>query len=265
MAKLSLSKAWDETREVLTRDGKLIGAVALALVYLPGVVAGVIDPNQTPAEIMAGGESTWLMLATALIGLIGQLAIVRLALGPATSVGDAIAHGARRLPVYLGGTLLWMLPLVVLIVLFGKNLVGDPKSESPGEALVILIVICALIYLTVRMILVSAVASSESVGPVGMLQRAWALSKGNWWRLLAFVLMLGLAAIILLGVLGMLSGILAQMLFGAIEPMSVSALFVALITEIGSVLVTVMFITMVARLYAQASGLSTVSVPRSGS
>ena len=265
MPKLSLSKAWDDTRAVLARDGKLIGAVALALVYLPGVIAGVIDPDQTPADIMAGGTAAWLTLATALIGLVGQLAMIRLVLGPATSVGDAIAHGARRLPVYLGGTLLWMLPLVVLIILFGKNLVADPKAESPGEALVILIVICALVYLTVRLILVSAVASAEPVGPAGMLKRAWALGSGNWWRLFAFVLMLGLATLIVLGVLGMASGIIAQLVFGAIEPMSVSALLVALITEIGSVLVTIVFITMIARLYAQASGLATASVPSSGS
>ena len=264
MAKLSLSKAWDETRNVLAREGKLIGAVALALVYLPGVIVGVIDPGQTAASIMAGGTATWLMLVTTLIGLVGQLAIIRLALGPATSVGEAIAHGAKRLPTYVGGTLLWMFPLVVVMVIFGKNLLTGAQAESASEALITLIVAFALIYLAVRLILVSAVASAEHVGPVGMLKRAWALSSGNWWRLFVFLMILALAAGVLLAVFGMLSGTVAQLLFGEIEPMTVSALVVALVTEIASALVTVLFITMIARLYAQVSGVSTVSVPSSG-
>jgi len=264
VAKLSLSKAWDDTRGVLAREGKLIAAVALALVYLPGVIVGVIDPGETAASIMAGGTSTWLLLITTLIGLVGQLAIVRLALGPATSVGEAIAHGARRMPTYVGGTLLWMFPLTVVLAIFGKNVLTGAPAENAGEALVTLIVLCVLIYLAVRLILVSAVASAEHVGPVGMLKRAWALSKGNWWRLFAFLMLLALAAIVLLAVFGMLSGTIAKLLFGEIEPMTVSALVVALVTEIASALVTVVFITMIARLYAQVSGVSTVSVPSSG-
>ena len=41
MAKLSISQAWDETRLILARDGKLIAAVALALFVLPGIVLNV--------------------------------------------------------------------------------------------------------------------------------------------------------------------------------------------------------------------------------
>lgn len=263
MAKLSLSNAWDETRGVIGREGKLIAAVALALIFLPGIIVGVIDPEQTPASIMAGGSTTWLILVAALIGLVGQLAIIRLALGPATSVADAIAHGARRMPVYLAATLIWIVPLVLFILLFGKNL-GSPEKASGGELLITCLVLVALLFLTVRLILISAVASAENVGPVAMLQRAWALSRGNWWRLFGFILLFGIAAIALLGAVGAISGILAGILFGPIEPLSVGALFVAFFAEIASALITTVFIVMVARLYAQASGPASVSVPSSG-
>ncbi|MCL6682922.1 hypothetical protein [Sphingomonas alba] len=264
MGKLSLSKAWDETRDVLTRDGKLLGAVALALVFLPGVIAGVIDPKQTPATIVAGGMTSWLFLISALIGLVGQLAMIRLALGPATSVADAIAHGLRRMPVYLAGTMLWMLPLIILMGVFGRHLFDDPEAVSGTDALITVLVVCVLLFMTVRMILMSAVASAEHLGPVAMLKRAWALSSGNWWRLFAFVLMLGFAAIVLLGAVGAIAGIVGQLLFGEPEAMSVSALFIALFTELVSAMITTVFVVMVARLYAQGSGLSTVSVPSSG-
>ena len=32
--------------------------------------------------------------------LAGQLALIRLALGPSITVGGAIAHGVRRMPIY---------------------------------------------------------------------------------------------------------------------------------------------------------------------
>ena len=41
------------------------------------------------------------MVVASLIALAGQLALIRLALGPSVTVGAAIAHGVRRLPVYL--------------------------------------------------------------------------------------------------------------------------------------------------------------------
>ncbi|MFL6794204.1 MAG: hypothetical protein ACJ8D6_04035 [Sphingomicrobium sp.] len=265
MAKMSLSKAWDETRTVLGREGKLFAAVALAMIFLPGVIVGVVEPEQTPATIMAGGTTTWLILLTALIGLVGQLAMIRLALGPATSVRDAIAHGARRMPFYFAATMIWIVPLVVALLLFGKVFEAKPQEASGAQLLAVCIIVVALLYLVVRLILISAVASAEAVGPIGMLKRAWVLSKGHWWRLFGFVLLFGLAAVVLLGAVGAISGIVAGLLFGAAEPMSVAALFVALFTELASALVTTVFIVMIARLYAQASGLSSVSVPASGS
>jgi hypothetical protein len=35
MAKLSISRAWEETQDVLARDGRLLASVALALVFAP--------------------------------------------------------------------------------------------------------------------------------------------------------------------------------------------------------------------------------------
>jgi len=47
-AKLSLSRAWDETRDVLHRDGRLIAIVALAMLVFPGTVQEMVTP-QAPA------------------------------------------------------------------------------------------------------------------------------------------------------------------------------------------------------------------------
>src|SRR5256885_16412079 len=45
MRALSLSEAWDETKAIITRDGRLFGSVALALVALPAVLQGIVAPR----------------------------------------------------------------------------------------------------------------------------------------------------------------------------------------------------------------------------
>jgi len=45
MARLSTSRAWEESRRVFTHDGGLLTAVALALLVLPDIVAGVVAPS----------------------------------------------------------------------------------------------------------------------------------------------------------------------------------------------------------------------------
>ena len=45
MAKLSISKAWDETRSIVARDRGLLFTVALALFVLPGVISDLVTPD----------------------------------------------------------------------------------------------------------------------------------------------------------------------------------------------------------------------------
>ena len=45
MQALSISRAWEESRALLLRDGKLYAAVALALISLPTAVAALVNPS----------------------------------------------------------------------------------------------------------------------------------------------------------------------------------------------------------------------------
>src|SRR5688572_2420994 len=96
MSSLSIGKAWDEARHILARDGRLLTSISLALILVPQALAGVIAPPPNLSGIEPPG---WMPLITILVlvaGIIGQIAIVRLALGPTASVGEAINHGVRR-------------------------------------------------------------------------------------------------------------------------------------------------------------------------
>ena len=194
------------------------------------------------------------VLIAILVGLIGQLAVIRLALGPQTSVGEAIGHGARRMPIFLLAMLLWILP--ILIALFLLAGLVRPPNPSGAASIVLLLLVGLLIFLAVRLIVASAVASAENVGPIGILQRSWTLTKGSWLRLFGFTVLFFIAVILLMVAVGAVIGILVGLVLGQPEPMSLGALIVALATQAAVAAVTVVFLVMVARIYAQLTGRS---------
>jgi hypothetical protein len=252
VAKLSISKAWDETREVLRRDGKLLGAVALALLVLPGAISDLVTPPAPPGQLPEPGA--WIIVAVValLIGLVGQLAIVRLAIGSRLTVGQAIAHGARRAPVYIAATLIWIIPFALL---FGL-LIAGAGATSPGAAVAVIVILLTvlLIFLFVRLLLASPVATAEPVGPIGILRRSWELTQGSWWRLFGFVLLFLIAVLFLVLAIGSLVGVIVSLVFGSPEPQSVGALVIALAIQIVAASVSVVFFVMLARIYLQLSG-----------
>lgn len=263
MAKLSISKAWDETRGVLGRDGKLMAAVALALIVLPGTVQALVSPPTVPGDMPAPGAWLLVVFIAIIVGVVGQLAVIRLALGPPTSVGEAIGHGLRRMPVYLAAMLLWLVPLILVMFLLARQVRG--QDPSAAASLAFLVLIALVFYGAVRMIVASAVASAEGVGPLRILQRSWTLTRGSWWRLFGFILLFFIAVFLLMIAVGAVIGILVGIVLGAPEPMSVGALIIALVTQLAVAAITVVFLVMIARIYIQLSGSgeATVSVPSS--
>ena len=258
MAKLSISRAWDETREVLGRDGRLLSTVAIALLALPSTVQNLVTPATRPGEIPSPGPWLIVLLITVLIGVCGQLAIARLALGSQTSVGEAISHGAKRLLPYFLAMVLWVVPLALLIFYSAQQM--RPPTPSAGMAVLFLVLLALLIVLAVRFIVAVAVAAAEPLGPIGILQRSWQLTSGSWWRLFGFLLLFLVAVFCVMIAVGAIIGILAGIVLGPAEPMSVSALVIALITQLAVAAVTVVFLVMLTRIYLQLSARN-VSVP----
>ena len=265
MTKLSISQAWDETRAILARDGKLIAAVALAMFVLPGIVLNVAAPKMPVGQMPSPGRLA-VALIVLLIALVGQLSVVRLALSPHIAVGEAIAHGARRLPSFLGAVLVWSVPLLAVgSVLYGLS---NPQSANPSvaAALALLALTALAIFVSVRLILLSAVATAESGGPFVLLRRAWELSRGNWWRLFGFLAMLVIAALAAIWAVGAVVGVLARLAFGDLTPLSIGGLIVVIVGQLLSAAISVILLVMIARLYSQRVGMAgaQASVPSSG-
>lgn len=255
MPKLSLSQAWEETKAVLARDGKLIATVALALFVLPGIVLDLFMPEAPAGQFPPAGPWMGVALVALLISLVGQLAIIRLAMGPHLTVGEAIGHGARRLPAYVAAVLAWTLPLALVVSLLYVTAGAGTDHPSALAAFALIAVAILGIYLAARLILTSAVAAAEAVGPVAIIRRGWELSGGNWWRLFAFLLMFAIGALALLWAVGSVIGAAAQLAFGSIGRLTPGGLIVIIISQVLSGLVSLTFFVMVARLYEQRAHL----------
>jgi hypothetical protein len=268
--RLSLSKAWEESRRIFLSDGGLLIAVALGLLVLPQIIAGVVAP---PTQAETTGIGRIATLAAALIGVIGQLAVVRLALGPSTSVGQAIAHGGRRFPHVIGAFVILLLGFALLLipllaVLMAMGLVQVPvagQQPTPSFSLVMLLLLVAGLLLAVRFMMAVPVGSAETLGPIGIIKRSWRLSAGRFWPLFGLEVLLLTTALILLGAAQLVGGTLAG-LIGRPEPFSLAALLFAIVVATAQAAFTVLASVMLARVYTQlaASADARPSVPTTG-
>lgn len=252
--KASIGQAWTETKESFRLDGRLILLVAVALIVLPGTLADLATPPAAPGEPAPTGWWNILSIAALIIGLIAQLAIARIALGPATTVGNAIGEGARRAPVYILAMLLWLLPFILLFSPVALAVQENPQSPPPWALLVGTLVLIAFLFVGVRLLLTTAIAVAEPIGPVAMLKRSWNLSRGNWWRLLVAILLLLLLAVLLLVGVGGAFGSVVILLLGQPEQWSVGDLLITLFNQLVGGAITAVFVVLIARLYAQLAG-----------
>jgi hypothetical protein len=268
MIKLSLSQAWDETRAIAAREGGLLASVALALLVLPSTIAGAVNPGAMTSSVLPETKMLLMWLVVLLIGTVGRLAVIRLALGPSTSVGDAIGHGLRRLLPAVAALMLFVLPVSVALTPFLLRVMQSPTAPPPGAALAMLVIVIAGFVLGVRlMLLVLPVAAAEPIGPIAILRRSWRLSSGNWWRLAVFVILFFLASAVVTSAVSYLVGIPAGLLSGPIAPMSVGALLLSVVLALAQAAFAVAFSVMLARIYAQLAGPgeAAAGVPTSGS
>lgn len=266
MSALSISGAWDETKALLARDGRLFASVALALIVLPSVVLGVIDPRVEQGDA-APGWFNLLIFIIFLISLAGQLALIRLALGPSVTVGGAIGHGFRRLPLYLVsliilffGVVLLTIPFAFAAVAMGLNVEANtPAAALTGPVLwLILLYLIAILVLMTRFTIAMPVASVEAVGPLAMLTRSWQLTSGHWLKLLGFLVVLSIAGLIVILSVAAVVGSLTALLFDSRGPMTLAALIEALISAIVTGMFSVLFTLMLTRIYVQLSGRDTL-------
>ena len=265
MSGFSISSAWEETKSVLERDGRLFASVALALIVLPAAIMGVLDPRVDQGQ-QAPTWFNFMILVVSLISLAGQLALIRLALGPSVTVGGAISHGLKRLPIYVLalilltiGVVLVTIPFVMAAVGLGMNLETGTEAQITGPFLWILLVyLIAIFALMTRFLLAMPVASLERTGPLDMLKRSWSLTAGHWAKLFGFLIVALLGAAFVILAVALVVGSLTALLFDSSGPMTLAALIQGIAQSVVTGIFSVLFTLMLARIYVQLSGRDTV-------
>ena len=267
MSSLSISTAWDQTRSILARDGRLFAAVALALIVLPELVMAVVG---SPAAADATAASRLVYVAVIMLGIVAQVALNRLALGAGVTVSDAIGTGfVRLLPIFLV-LFLAVVAIAVLAALasillgaVGIQLIKGPQQPTPG-LLLLLIVLVMLVFAVTQ--LVFPIAAAETGNPIRLASRSLQLARGNYLRLLGFVIiaLAGAGVIVIATQVGV--GSVIVLVFGRPNPGSMSALLMGLVAGLLQGAFTVVTATMLARMYVQLSGRgeAQASVPSSG-
>ena len=232
MAGISISTAWEETTAFVAREFRLLVPLVAALLFLPSVVADLAAPPSGTSTANAPPLYLFLFVLSALVGVVGQLAIVRLALGHRERLGDSIGHAARRTPAYVGAVMLFAFPFTLLFGLLAGPMQAAAKAGNQGLALVfalaITILFVAFVILFVRFLLNGSIAAVEAGGPVAILKRGLALTRGNALRLFGAVLLFLIGGAIATYAVTVAVGSLATLLLGPPEPLSVPALLEAI-------------------------------------
>ena len=267
MSSLSIGKAWDESRRILAHDGRLITSISLALILVPQALAGVIVP---PPNLSGVEPPSWMPLITAVVlcaGIVGQIAIIRLALGPTATVGDGIGHGVRRFVTALLSLLLFGIGLALILTPVFVLIAGGSALEAiaagrstPRAGSALLLVVFLILLISARFQFILPVSSAEGGGPVHVLKRNWQITSGHYGKLLGFLALVLITAAVVLLTAQVLGGIIAKLAVGEVESLSLSALVVALISAAAQTAVTTVLSTVLARIYAQLAAPIT-SVP----
>lgn len=217
MPKLDMGAAWDDAAALLRSHTGLTGAIAALFLFLPALVVFWLGPpayepapGAAPNELWAGmmtyfnAALPWLFVQS-LLAMFAGIAILRLWLARSgTSVGEALSFAASFfLTIFLLQILLSLILLTgfLLLLLPGLYLLGRFSLTSPY------------------------VAHREMRGPFTVLGASWRATAGNGWRITLFLALIFVAFLVISGLVGMLTTILAglggvgNLLAGAISAM----------------------------------------------
>jgi hypothetical protein len=265
MANLSITQAWNETAEFVRREAGLLFPIAFLLVALPGGIVQLFvpEPGGTSAEQV--GRLLMLIplgLVAGILGMIGTIALTYLALQPGASVGEALKVGGRRFLMLLAASLLIVLgliasliPLVAVFMALGVREGVTPTGATASAVfLIFLVYLIGLAALWVRLMLMTPVAAVENAGPIAIIRRSWNLTAGHFWKLLGFLLLFLLAALVVLIAFSAVVGIFLALLVGRPEPGTTAMIIFMLVTALFQSAFSLVLVTLVARIYAQLAG-----------
>ncbi len=181
---ISVERALRWLQGFLTREWSLLLPVALAFFALPRLTVILVTPRPPQAQTMEEMQAfiqtlpVWwapLVFGLTLIGIVGAMVLMALAIVPWITVGEAIVLACKRLIVWLAlafagfGALLL---LMTMVLAFGG-----------GQALSVAMALAGFVANALLLTLVLPLIVHRAVGPIAALRSAWNLYHGVFLRI----------------------------------------------------------------------------------
>lgn len=272
--KLDMGKAWTEATGLIGSNRDTIGAIAGLFFFLPTLTLSLLAPdvaNPTPPATgdRVGGDpqvamqaaidqitqayaDNWVLFVTlSIVQFIGSLSLLALLTDRARpTVREALVRGITSIPSYLGAQILSALAAGIVI---GLPL-GLIAAFAPPAVVVIaaFVVVLFAVYMFVKFSLIAPVIVIDGErNPFRALTRSWRLTKGNSFRIVAFILLLFLT----IGIIAALvSGVLA-LVFAALGS-QVATIGSGVVNALVNALIGVIFLVVIAAIHRQLAGPS---------
>ncbi len=188
----------------------LVLAVAFGLAFL---VVG-FDRNSFGSALLFGlifgvGEFAAILISYRFYGAF-YAAVVALSQGRRPTVSSSLQESKgfvlRSLVLFLIiGALVVVVSLTVMFIgVWLAALLANAQVDADSAAMGIVLLVLAIyfgflilsIYLQTKLYYLMPVLAVEGIGPIASLGRAWRLTKGEFWRTLGYILLVGLVAMV---------------------------------------------------------------------
>lgn len=264
---VKMGAVWDRTTKFLRANSGAVLTIAGLAIFLPTVAGTVLqaalagdEPTSTSA---AGGIVS---LITTIISMLGQIALVALAIDATLGTNGAFSVAGRRLLPVIGVSILvslifLLLFLPLIVILFGSGVdwaalqAGDASTMpemTGGTALFLglytLVLVPVIFWLAARFSVIMPVVVWERLG-VGAIGRTFRLTKGYALKIIGvFILFLIVFIVAGLAIGGVFGAILALTTDG-VQGLTVGGILMAIIMGLLTVIFTVIYTVFLTKLY----------------
>lgn len=266
-----IGTVWDSALEAVRGRAGLIAPIAIGALFVPNVVQAATQAYRTtPAAFVTTGTGLLfglLSIAILVVTFWGALAITAITSDPNTTRADAArAATARLLPLVgiclvLGFALTLLgLPFILLLALagvdFSQMTPGQTPTVSGGTAVLGFLYMAAffllLLWVFARLLPLVPTVLHERLG-LRSIGHAFRMTRGLGWRLVGAVLLYGVVLVV--------STLAAQAVFGLVARLLLGADSIATAQFVGGIAVaavstvfSVLSYAFVARLYVALTG-----------
>jgi hypothetical protein len=265
VATVEMERVWDRTAAFLRAHYRTLLTVAALAMFVPAVLAGLVEAAAVRAGGTVGGTGMLVRLVASVLTLWAELGIVALAAGSA-STRAALRQAGLRLPVVIGFALLLTLamvllslPAVAILGAYGFDFMAAADGEGANPSAVaaawiglyLLVLLPLLLWIGARLSLVIPVVVEERRG-LGAITRSFALTRGIAAKIIGMLLLYGVVSLVLTAAVQFAAGTVLAILFGNGEGLGVASVLTLLLTTVVEIAMAVLLWAFTGKLYLAA-------------